>query len=81
MARGYGRSSYSKGSSSRSSSKSYSSGGYKKSYNNSTKQTCAQRNSPTKVGKTWYDAGGGKVKDTSAYFSKISENGKRWKDC
>jgi len=76
MARGY--------SSSRSSSSSHSSsskGGYTKSYNNSTKQTCAQRNSPTKVGKTWYDAGGDKVGNTKAYFDTINSNGQYWKGC
>jgi len=66
-----------------SSSRSYSSrsGGYSKSYNNSTCQTCAQRRSPTKTSSGWYDAGGGKVHNTKAYFSTINSNGARWKDC
>lgn len=72
---------------SRSSSRSYGSsrgsgkGGYTKSYNNSTRQTCAQRYSPTKTGKGWYDAGGSKVRDTKAYFSTIEKNGAHWKEC
>jgi hypothetical protein len=76
MARGYSRSSSGRRSSSRSSRSSHT-----KSYNNSTRQTCAQRYSPTKVGKTWYDAGGDKVKDTSSYFGTISKNGEYWKGC
>ena len=56
-------------------------GGYKKSYDNSTKQTSSQRKSPTKTSSgTWYDAEGGKVHDTKAYFSTIEKNGKNWKD-
>ncbi len=78
MAR-YSRSSYSK-SSSKSSSKSYSRSSYTKSYNNSTKQTCAQRKSPTKHNGSWYDAGGSKVRSTKAYFGTIDSNGKNWKD-
>lgn len=58
-----------------------SSRGYCKSYNNSTKQTCAQRYSPTKTSKGWYDAGGSKVRNTSSYFKTINSNGKYWKDC
>jgi len=78
MARyGYSRSSSSRSSSSRS----YGRGGYTKSYNNSTRQTCAQRKSPTKTSSgTWYDAGGGKVHNTKAYFKAIESNGARWKD-
>jgi len=65
-----------------SSHRSYSSSrGYSKSYNNSTRQTCAQRKSPTKTSNGWYDAGGSKVRNTSAYFSTINSNGKYWKDC
>lgn len=79
MARyGYSHSSYSSKGCSRSSSR----GGYTKSYNNSTRQTCAQRYSPTKTCKgTWYDANGSKVNDTKAYFSTIEKNGKYWKEC
>ena len=57
------------------------SSGYKKSYDNSTKQTCAQRKSPTKRDGKWYDAEGNIVKDTDAYFKTIEENGKIWEDC
>ena len=79
MARyGYGRSSSSSRSSS---SRSYGRGGYTKSYNNSTRQTCAQRYSPTKTSRGWYDAGGGKVHNTKAYFKAIESNGAKWKDC
>ena len=63
------------------SSRSSSRGGYSKSYNNSTRQTCAQRRSPTKTSRGWYDAGGGKVHNTSAYFSAIKSNGAKWKEC
>ena len=70
--------SYSRSYSSRSSSRG---GGYTKSYNNSTRQTCSQRYSPTKTSRGWYDAGGGKVPNTSAYFSTIKSNGAKWKDC
>ena len=56
-------------------------GGYKKSYNNTTRQTCAQRYSPTKTSRGWYDANGRKVRDTSSYFSTIEKNGKWWKGC
>jgi len=70
--------SYSRSSSSRSCS---SRGGYTKSYNNSTRQSCAQRRSPTKTSSGWYDAGGGKVHNTKAYFSAIDSNGAKWKDC
>jgi len=66
--------------SSRSCSSSRSRSGYVKSYNNSTRQTRAQRLSPTKCGKSWYDASGNKVKDTRAYFSTIEKNGKIWKE-
>jgi hypothetical protein len=69
--------SYSRSYSSRSSSR----GGYTKSYNNSTRQTCSQRYSPTKTSRGWYDAGGGKVHNTSAYFSTIKSNGAKWKEC
>ena len=56
--------------------------GYVKSYNNSTRQTCAQRYSPTKTSSgTWYDAEGNRVKDTKAYFGTIDSNGRYWKDC
>jgi len=55
-----------------------SSRGYPKSYNNSTRQTSSQRKSPTKTSSGWYDAGGGKVHNTSAYFSTINSNGKNW---
>ena len=85
MARyGYSSSRSSSGRSYRSSSSSRSSGrsGYAKSYNNSTKQTCAQRYSPTKTSSgTWYDAGGSRVQNTKAYFNTINSNGKYWKDC
>ena len=79
MARyGYSRSSYSRSSSSRSSSRS----GYTKSYNNSTRQTCSQRYSPTKTNSgTWYDAGGTRIGNTKAYFSTIKSNGAHWKNC
>jgi len=63
---------------SRSSRSSGSSRGYTKSYNNSTRQTSAQRNSPTKTSSGWHDAGGSKVQNTSAYFSAINSNGKNW---
>ncbi len=53
----------------------------RKSYDNSTKQTCAQRKSPTKHNGKWYDAGGNEVKDTDAYFKEIESNGKRWEKC
>lgn len=67
---------------SRSSSRSSSSSkGYSKSYNNSTRQTCAQRKSPTKTSSGWHDAGGGKVHNKSAYFSTIDSNGKNWESC
>jgi len=72
--RSYSRSSSSRSNSSRS-------GGYTKSYNNSTRQTCAQRYSPTKTSRGWYDAGGSKVSNTKAYFSTIAKNGAHWKDC
>lgn len=66
--RSYGRSS---------GNKSYGRSGHVKSYNNSTKQTCAQRYSPTKTNSgTWYDAGGSRVKDAKAYFGTIDSNGK-----
>ena len=65
---------------SRSSSRS-SRGSYTKSYNNSTRQTCSQRYSPTKTSSGWYDAGGGKVHNTKSYFSTIEKNGSYWKDC
>ena len=73
---------YSRSSSSKSSSRSsYGRSSYSKSYNNSTKQTCSQRYSPTKTSSGWYDAGGSKVKNTKSYFSAIESNGKYWKDC
>jgi len=57
-------------------------GGYIKSYDNSTCQTCAQRYSPTKTRNgTWYDANGNRIRNTKAYFSTISSNGKYWKYC
>ena len=78
MARyGYSHSSSRSCRSSRSSSRS----GYTKSYNNSTRQTCAQRYSPTKTSRGWYDANGSKVRDTNAYFGTIEKNGEHWKDC
>jgi len=63
---------------SRSSRSTTSSRGYTKSYNNSTRQTSAQRKSPTKTSSGWYDVGGNKVRDTKAYFSTINSNGKKW---
>lgn len=77
MARGYRSSSRCYSRSYRSSSKS----GYKKSYNNSTRQTCAQRFSPTKVGKTWYDAEGNRVRNKDAYFDTVNKNGRYWEKC
>ncbi len=53
----------------------------KKSHNNTTKQTCAQRYSPTKHKGTWYDAEGNKIKNKKKYFKKLKENGKYWRDC
>ncbi len=53
----------------------------KKSHNNTTKQTCAQRYSPTKHKGTWYDSEGNKIKNKKKYFKKLKENGKYWRDC
>ena len=72
---------YSRSSSRSSSSRSHGRSGYVKSYNNSTRQTCAQRYSPTKTSRGWYDAGGHKVHNTKAYFDTIKANGEKWKDC
>lgn len=58
----------------------YSKRGYKKSYDNSTRQTYGQRYSPSKDRGTWYDAEGGKVRDRDAYFNTIERNGRYWED-
>jgi len=55
---------------------------YTKSYDNSTRQTCAQRYSPTKTsGNTWYDAGGDRIRSTSSYFETVERNGRHWEKC
>jgi hypothetical protein len=57
-------------------------GSYVKSHDNSTRQTCAQRYSPTKTRSgTWYDAEGNQVRDSKSYFGTIDANGKFWKKC
>ena len=58
------------------------SGRYTKSYDNSTRQTCAQRYSPTKTSDdTWYDAGGERVRSVNSYFDAVDRNGRHWEKC
>jgi hypothetical protein len=53
---------------------------YRKSYDNSTRQTYGQRYSPTKHYGRWYDASGNRIRDKEAYFDTVDRNGRYWEE-